>query len=339
MAVTHSKEDIKDCYKKLKASLGHPPSSAEFTKETGIRGRHLESFFGSDAYSKLVIECGDTPNKFFSQKSNIKEILIQWGTLAKNLGKVPTGGDWRYNKYKPTIEGIRKSHDLTWTDVPYRFLEMFSDYEEWQDVIALIPIRDQNQSIIPTRKIEGLNYEQFKFIPPVVHDLISLSVDEERSRDFEKNVNLIFQMLGFDVAGYGQGTGRNPDGIAKENQYHYSILIDAKARRENYKIGTEDRKFIEYIKTHSESLKKAGFSKIYFLIVSSQFESLSETAIKNIKIETQVNTTLLSARLLLKLLAIKIKTPRLFDLKAFQELLIEDGEISEQKIDKIFTKK
>ena len=93
--------------------------------------------------------------------------------------------------------------------------------------------------------------------------MVDFSVNEEKSKEFEKGVNLVFQMLGFEVTNYGQGTGRNPDGVAKENQSRYAILIDAKSRRENYKIGTEDRKFIEYIKTFSEPLRKSGLTNIY----------------------------------------------------------------------------
>jgi hypothetical protein len=164
--------------------------------------------------------------------------------------------------------------------------------------------------------------------------LIEFSTDEEKSKEFEKDVNIAFQMLGFEVADYGQGTGRNPDGIAKENQYRYAILIDSKSRKDGYKVGTEDRKFIEYIKTFREPLRKSGFTNIYFLVVSSGFESVSAKSIKNIKVETQVSTTLLTSRLLLRLLSNKIRMPRLFDLKKFQELLIEDGEITEKKINK-----
>lgn len=139
-------------------------------------------------------------------------------------------------------------------------------------------------------------------------------------------------MLGFEVTEYGQGTGRKPDGIAKDNQNRYAILIDAKSRKDSYKMGTEDRKFIEYIKTFSDSLIKSGFSKRYFIIVSSKFDSLPKKAIENIKIETQVPVTFITAKLLLKVLANKIKEPRLFDLNKFQKLLVEDGEISEKKI-------
>ncbi|HEX7413541.1 MAG TPA: hypothetical protein VF411_05800, partial [Bacteroidia bacterium] len=72
-------------------------------------------------------------------------------------------------------------------------------------------------------------------------------------------------------------------------------------------------------------------------IVSSGFDTVSPTSIKNIKVETQVTTTLLTSRLLLKILSNKVQNPRLFDLKKFQELLIEDGEITEKRIDKFIS--
>lgn len=332
----YTKDDIIAEYKKLKDHLGEPPASRTFQKETGIQLKLLEKFFGRNSWTKLVTECGDIPNKFSTSKVELEEILIQWSTLAKKSGELPAIADWKYHNCRPSINNIKSSHGLKWADIPYKFLELYSDKDEWNDVIALIPKRPEkglsDSKSIP--KIEGLTYEYLKFIPPIVQDLIDLSVYEEKSREFEKSVNLVFQMLGFEVTDYGQGTGRNPDGLAKDNQHRYAILIDAKSRKDDYKIGTEDRKFIEYIKTFSEPLRKSGFVNIYFLIVSSSFDSVSVTAIKNIKVETQVTTTLLTSRLLLKILSSKIQTPRLFDLKKFQELLIEDGEITETKIDK-----
>lgn len=332
----YRKEGIIAEYTKLKDHLGKSPSSRTFEKETGIRLKLLEKFFGRNSWTKLVIECGDIPNKFSTSKVVLEDILIQWATLAKNSGELPVIADWKYHNCKPSINNIKSSHGLRWVDLPYKFLELYSLKEEWKDVVSLIPNRSKKEPFIfkSIPKVEGLNFELLKFIPPIVQDLVDLSLNEEKSREFEKSVNLVFQMLGFEVIYYGQGTGRNPDGVAKENQHRYAILIDAKARKVNYKIGTEDRKFIEYIKAFSEPLRKSGFTNIYFLIVSSSFDSLSTTAIKNIRVETQVTTTLLTSRLLLKILSGKIQTPRLFDLKKFQELLIEDGELTEKKIDK-----
>jgi len=337
----YTKDYIITEYKKLKDHISKSPSLTIFIKETGIHKRHLEKIYGSNCWTKLVSECGDEPQGFSKEKSEINEILIQWGNLTRKTGKIPAGADWRFSNCRPSIEGIKASHNLNWTDLPYKFLELYSDKEEWSDVTALIPSRSINGlpdfKSIP--KIERLTFEILKFIPPILHDLVDYSVNnEDKYREFEKSVNLVFQMLGFEVTDYGQGTGRNPDGVAKENQHRYAILIDAKSRKDNYKIGTDDRKFIEYIKTFSEPLRKQGYTNIYFLVVSSGFEPVSSSAIKNIKVETQVSTTLLTSRLLLKLLSSKIQTPRLFDLKKFQELLIEDGEITEKKIDKFIAK-
>jgi len=59
---------------------------------------------------------------------------------------------------------------------------------------------------------------------------------------------------------------------------------------DNYKIVTEDRKFIKCIKTLSQSLRKSGLTNIYFFscfkVASIQFTLI---AIKNIKVETLVN--------------------------------------------------
>ncbi len=334
--MTYDRNDIVAEYKKLRDHLGKKPSATEFYRETKISEGELIKVFGSKPYSKLVSECGDTPGSFGKEKSNLEQTLNQWGKLAREKNELPASSDWTYYKLKPTVGRLQDAHGFKWSDIAYRFAEYYSDKDEWKDVIELIPERTNNQAsnlkIIP--KIEGLTFDSLKFIPPIVQDLIELSINEEKSREFEKSVNLIFTMLGFEVIDYGQGTGRNPDGIAKENQNRYAILIDAKSRKDSYKIGTEDRKFIEYIKTFSEPLRKGGFTNIYFLIVSSSFNSVSANAIKNIQVETQVTTTLLTSRLLLKLLSNKIQKPRLFDLKKFQELLIEDGELTEKKIDK-----
>ncbi|TCC96793.1 hypothetical protein [Pedobacter psychroterrae] len=336
----YTKDHIILEYKRLKEYLGKSPSSRKFYAETGLSLRMLEKLYGSNAFSKLVNECGDVANNFSTDKIEIEDILLQWGNLTRECKKLPAIADWQFNNCKPQITNIKKSHGLRWADIPYKFLELFSDKNEWQDVVAIIPNRSPNEVTTSKNipKIEGLPYEILKFIPPVVQDLVDQSSDKEKALEFEKGVNLVFQMLGFEVTNYGQGTGRNPDGIAKASQNNYAVLVDAKSRTENYKIGTDDRTFIEYINKFYEPLKKSGFKNIYLLIVSSGFDLVTASAIKNIKIDTQVSTTFLTSKLLLKLLSNKIKNPRQFDLKLFQELLIEDGEITEKRIDALIAK-
>ncbi|HZV11803.1 MAG TPA: hypothetical protein VFA55_01205 [Candidatus Kapabacteria bacterium] len=340
--MNYNKEDIKKEYLNLKNHLGHQPSSSEFYKHTKISEYVLERTFGSKPYAKLVKECGDEPQEFSKPKAILEEILAKWGELAritiKEHGGLPVIADWNLHRMHPSAKNINRVHKIKWSDIPYRFLEFAAGKEEWNDVVAYIPARSSEITISDNAN-EGVIYEVNKFIPPIVRDLVSLSTNEEKALEYERKVNLIFQMLGFEVEDYGQGARRNPDGIAKDIQSGYAILIDAKSRKGSYKIGTEDRKFIEYIKTHSDRLERSGFSKKYFLVVSHKFDPYSEKAISNIKLETSVVPSFLTSRLLLKILAYKIEEPRLFDLKNFQRLLIDGGEITEKKIDKFISKR
>src|SRR5690606_4263526 len=92
----YTRDHIIEEYKKLKNHLGESPSLKVFFSETGVQKRHLEKAFGSNAFSKLAIECGDTPQAFLKPKSDIEEILIQWANLTRELRKLPTSADWAF---------------------------------------------------------------------------------------------------------------------------------------------------------------------------------------------------------------------------------------------------
>jgi len=336
--MNYTKEDIIKEYQDLKINLGHAPSAKEFSFETGISYKILGRVFGSNAYSKLVTECGDTPNVFNIQKGEIEGILIQWGNLVRKFNKIPPISEWEHNNCKPTADNIRKTHKIKWADMAIEFLKYFSDKSEWQDVVKLIPITIAPPSSIqisPINKIKGIEYEYDKFIPPIVRDLQDLSFDKERANEFEKKLCLVFQMLGFEIDSYGQGTGRNPDLVAKAPKEHYAIIIDAKAREDSYKIGTEDRKFVEYINKYKPILVNKGMNLIYFLVVSSRFDSASDNALKNIAKATGVSTTLLTAQQLLKILARKIEHPNKLDLSKLKDIFIESGVINDKQVAKL----
>jgi hypothetical protein len=333
MALT--KEDIIREYKSLKQHLGAVPSNKKFRDETGISQRALIHAFGGNAFSKLVIECGDVPNNFTIPKTSLEEILIQYGELTRKLGKIPPAGEWTYNKCKPNISAIKQSHGLNWGEIPGKFLEFVANKPEWDDVAVLIPSPKINDNPVINAKIEGVTYEYIKFIPPVVQDLQELSINKEKSTEFERQVGLLFQMLGFSVQILGQGTGRNPDIIAMTSKEHYAILIDAKARKDKYEIGTEDRKFIEYINKYKPILINQGYSFVYFLVVSSNFDSTQEKSLKNITRDTGVPTTLITAQQLLKILARKIEHPYRVELRKLKDLFIESGVISDKQLSKL----
>ncbi len=172
------------------------------------------------------------------------------------------------------------------------------------------------------------------FIPPRLADLLTLSRGDGSPTDFEDRVALAFQILGFEVTKLGQGTGRNPDGIAYCREHNYAILFDAKGYKDGYGIGVDDRNVIEYIKTHERDLRKQGYANFYFCFVSASFRGDGKVNTDRIRRETGTKSVvLLSADNLLRLIARKIEWPRDFELGDFQDLLLDSGELGNDRIE------
>ncbi len=329
LQIKHAKEDMINEYKNLKERIKEAPFYRTFYAETNISVHEIQMYFNN--WTNFVRECGDEP--FKKGQIDINEIIAQWGYLVRKTGKLPTSNDWRINKYSPTTERIRSTFDLNWSDLPYKFLEIYSEKSEWSDVVALI--NDYHtKSLAETAGIEKTMFNNSISVPPSVQNLLELSVSRERGKEFEKGVNHIFQMLGFEVTEYGGNIDRNPDGIAKKKQEEYAIVINSKSRKKSYKIVTKIREHVGYIKKFYKPLKDDGYRAVYLVVVSNTFDTFSEMGVEQILSETQVKTTLLPAHLLLNLLIRKIENPASFDFKKFQKLLIEGGEITEAKLNK-----
>lgn len=172
------------------------------------------------------------------------------------------------------------------------------------------------------------------FVPPRLADLLALGRGEGSATDFEDRVALAFQVLGFEVTKLGQGTGRNPDGIAYCREHNYAILFDAKGYKDGYGIGVDDRTVIEYIKTHERDLRKQGYVSFYFCFVSAAFRGDGKANTDRIRKETGTKSVvLLSADNLLRLIARKIERPRDFELGDFQDLLLDSGELDSDRLE------
>jgi hypothetical protein len=338
-AIEESKLKAQQQYKALREKLGRKPSSSEFYRESGVSDNRLKLIYGGKAYNKLVIECGDQPEEFIKPKSELRKILEAWGTLARELKSKPTVADWRQRRIAPRTESIKGSHGINWTQMSNEFLREFGTDAEWQDVVALIPSSTPVENAKHAKETGTIPLFVSQFLPPVVTDFIFLSQSEDRANDFERKVSLVFQMLGFEVTSLGQGTGRNPDSIAKATQEHFALIIDAKARTESYMMGTEDRKFIEYIRQHQPVLTREGCKKLYFVIVSSRFAGRDTASIIRVKQETQIPVIEIRADQILRILAFAIENPLHFDRRKFEQLLLQEGELTDSAIDKILKKR
>ena len=190
------------------------------------------------------------------------------------------------------------------------------------------------------------------YIPPVVSILPQLARNDPDIEAacqqegqglpavFEHRVGTLFELLGFDVERLGQGHGRVADIITKSRSHLYALIIDVKARSDVYTIGTESRKFIEYIRNESLRLKnKEGMKKVYFAVVSSKFPDSRDPAINEIKLETDIHgVVMFRVEDLLRILDHSLRYPKEFDLgsSGFMALLMDDGVVTKERIRTVF---
>jgi hypothetical protein len=328
------KEGIKQEYLKLKLHLGKQPGSKEFYKETGISEYQIIQHFHK--YTSLVAEMGDAQKSFGEKYYDADEYWTNYGDLTRKLNKIPSSSEWLFHKCKPLKTSFFKKFGKNWAELPPLFYNYARNKSEWSDIIHLFSFEQEYEKAQLDEYLPQIEFKYLQFLPPILNDFMTFSAQEGKNNEFEKQVNLVFQMLGFDTNYLGQGTGRNPDSIAKASQFGYALLIDAKSRKEGYQIGTEDRKFIEYIRTHTSNLNRTGHGIIYFVIVSSEFKSITEISLKNIMRETNVITTLIKASTLLKLLSKKIEYPSILNLENLKGLFLNSGIITDAQIDKFF---
>jgi 6-pyruvoyl-tetrahydropterin synthase len=157
------------------------------------------------------------------------------------------------------------------------------------------------------------SFDITEYLIPRVAKLVELGGQTDKSSalkgsEYEKLVAEIFKQLDFDVEVLGQGTGRNPDAIVKFREENVAFIIDAKAYTNGYSLGIDDRAIKEYIDHYCPKLKKQGYIKIGFIIVSNSFKSNFDDFINKITWNTEIKRfILLESEALLHLLAYKTK--------------------------------
>ncbi len=163
--------------------------------------------------------------------------------------------------------------------------------------------------------------------------------DLKPEKAFETKLAYAFTLLGYETEELGQGTGREPDGVALSvsmGQGDYAIVYDAKAREGKFSIGTSDREIFEYIQKKRDQLRREKrIHKLYFVVVSSDFDDRSaQETLRDIYKRTQVPITLLKASDLLFIIDTKLQDVRI-DHSKLEDLFLDTGIISREKISDI----
>lgn len=142
------KEELAKKYFDLRKQLGKVPTLRDFRAVYKNSDLELYYAFEDSGWRKLQEFCGDKPNQFGKDKSDLNSILIRWGELARSKKKLPSQYEWQLRKLKPTISGIKASHNLNWSELPKVFFEKFKENLDWVDVISFIPALENPETII-----------------------------------------------------------------------------------------------------------------------------------------------------------------------------------------------
>ncbi len=185
----------------------------------------------------------------------------------------------------------------------------------------------------------NINLEEY--LIPKVASLVELGAAEDltsarKGSDYEKMVAEVFRQLDFEVEELGQGKGREPDAIIKCREENIAFIVDAKAYSNGYVMRRDDRALREYINYHCPKLRKEGYKKIGFIIVSNSFKQDEDLRkfMNEMTWETDIKRFLLiTSEALLYLLAYKTKNrDRLQDtidvMVGFGDLITVEGVVS-----------
>ncbi|MGD0160183.1 MAG: restriction endonuclease FokI C-terminal domain-containing protein [Candidatus Bathyarchaeia archaeon] len=205
-------------------------------------------------------------------------------------------------------------------------------------------VRLKTKVVLQPQGMKGPLVVSDDFLPPVISDLPLIArnddtiqkryVGKELEDVFEDKVYLLFRLMKFEVEKLGRGK-RGPDGIAKDKENHYAIIYDCKCRMDKFSLhAVDDRTLIEYIDENKKKLKKEGIEKIYFMIISSDFD-VSEKQLRKISVSSGASSIIMMrAELLLSVLKRYFMDPDITK-EDLEMLFAITGVIKEQDIEDI----
>ena len=141
-----NKQDYIDKYHALKKiNGGKKPLKKEFIQHFKIKELHFLTAFGKDPYSKLQEICGDKPNKLELVRTELSQILDQYGELTRKHQRIPVQSDWYEAGFFPRPDGMKKVHNIQWSTLPEVFADNYKDKSEWKDVLQILKRTDEVQ--------------------------------------------------------------------------------------------------------------------------------------------------------------------------------------------------
>ncbi|MCL4219725.1 MAG: hypothetical protein KJ052_22310 [Candidatus Hydrogenedentes bacterium] len=133
MAKMHTCETIVKEIQRVKGTLGHVPSKAEFKRETGITDDRVRRLCGS--WSEAVTKAGFEAHAKHKRTDDL-ELMRAYGEVVRELRKVPTVVE--LGKKGRHSSEVYKKHFGKHSGLPAKFLKFANGTCEWDDVVGIL---------------------------------------------------------------------------------------------------------------------------------------------------------------------------------------------------------
>jgi hypothetical protein len=142
-----NRDEIIAQIRQLAVRLGRTPTRAELRRESGVSQYHIQKFF--ENYREAV-RAADLKPDTSKMKIDERTLLNAWGELVRRLGKIPTVSQNR-REGKFSVQSYERRFG-PWSTIPDAFRTFAAEKGEWQDVLALLPVR--KPAITEKKKLE-----------------------------------------------------------------------------------------------------------------------------------------------------------------------------------------
>jgi hypothetical protein len=274
---------------------GKAPGAAAFENKWGVKAVHRKRYWPT--HSRLVEDAGAKANQPLD-KIPENDLFHEYARVCLHYGHIPTLAELKIaTRELGTRTGTVQSRFGTLAEFNQKFrewvplqsdeLRVISVFEGW----GRVPFdrADAQPTVAAVDRASAVR----PFLPAGLQDLHVLAENQTIEGDpraaessagviFERSCADAFRALGFQVRPLGQVRGRVADCIALARAERYAVVIDAKARREGFTLGIEDRKLLEYAKRHTTELKREGIEHVYLCVVSSRFREKDSEVLRDV---------------------------------------------------------
>jgi hypothetical protein len=326
-----SREEILEKYRACAEQLGRVPGLRVLEGKTGIKKSEIDYYWPTPA--ALAREAGLPPNLL---KTAIPEdqLMEAYARICLQLKKVPTTNEFRIairDRSSFSENTFKRPYGGSIPALQKRFKEWIqNDHSEFSEILSYAGWSQARREPKVSSTSIPPSYEPWLFLPAVLQGLDRLSrgekaflnSDESINTAFERRCADAFRCLGFEVMDLGQGRGRKADSLAVARRESFGVIIDAKVRQNGYVLGTEDRKFLEYAVTHTRELNRDGISKVYFVVIGSDFRESDLTQLTNYLAQSPIRSVdFITANALMRIVGDSIQHRHRFSLLDFDQML------------------